>query len=305
MTFNFDKTMSLYIPRVDTRTLPRGNRHAEAEYEAMAADFIGKQFKYQRIGQVSRVDLLKKQTPQGCDFFIAFVHFSEWFDTPQAKVLQHEIHTAGLKAKLQFHEKWYWIVNENKTPLTATEASLHKTIYEQAKQVGLLNEAVDYLKSMKTIPKAIAEETLQRTAQAGFGITWGNMMNPPLLTRQQASAVAPHITWNTAENFLPLWTQDGPIHLPHIQEEERPISSPPTEAGELSLSPLPLIRSDAQYICDHENLRTPAPLVDLPPPLVHSESNICPQEVRLTPRDLFGANAPTQWSSYSSAADDN
>ena len=188
-TNDFDNTMSLYIPRVDTRSLPCGNRHAEAEYEAMAADFIGKQFKYQRIGQVSRVDLLKKQTPQGFDFFIAFVHFSEWFNTPQAKALQDDIHTDGAKTKFYFHEMWYWIVNENKTPLTATEASLHKTIYEQAKQIGMLNEAVDYLKSMKNVTSEVAQAALQRTAEVGFGATWTDIMaSPPPCS---ASLVAP------------------------------------------------------------------------------------------------------------------
>ena len=58
--YTMDMNMSLYIPRVDTRSLPRGNRHA-AEYETNAADFIGKQFKYQKIGEVDRVDLLRER----------------------------------------------------------------------------------------------------------------------------------------------------------------------------------------------------------------------------------------------------
>jgi hypothetical protein len=270
----------------------------------MAADFIGKQFKYQRIGQVSRVDLLKKQTPQGFDYFIAFVHFSEWFDTPQAKALQDEIHTDGAKAKLQFHERWYWIVNENKTPLTATEASLHKTIYEQAKQIGLLNEAVDYLKSMKSVTTAVAEAVLQRTAQVGFGNTWSEMMNPPTLTRQQ-TLVSPEVTWNTAENFPPLWSspdcplpsQEGPLHLP---------PTPELEEGEIPLSPPPLLRSIADGTVEPLSrtyasgspyctpARNPQPHDEAPPAPARTRSSM-PQGRRLTPRDLFGANAAPQW----------
>ena len=288
---SMNNTMSLYIPRVDTRSLPRGNRHAEAEYEAMAADFIGKQFKYQRIGQVSRVDLLKKQTPQGFDYFIAFVHFTEWFDTPQARALQQEIQTEGTKAKLQFHEKWYWIVNENKTPLSANEASLHKTIYEQAKQIGMLNEAVDYLKSMKNVASSVAEAALAETAQQGFGSTWNSMMSPPKLTRQQ-TIMAPQTAWNSPTDFPPLWAttqptfpaQDGPLHLP------------PGPPGRLE-------RSAAEYLPDFTlpvdpqfqtpQRHGPEPL-EGPPALIRSRSSV-PRTRNLTPRDLFGPSAAPQW----------
>lgn len=227
-SINFDQTMSLYIPRVDTRSLPRGNRFAEAEYEAMAADFIGKQFKYQRIGQVSRVDLLKKQTPQGFDYFIAFVHFTEWFDTPQARALQEEISTEGTKAKLQFHEKWYWIVNENKSPLSANEASLHKTIYEQAKQIGMLNEAVDYLKSLKGVSTSVAEAALAETAERGFGSTWVPVQGGPPLP-PPSPLPRPALQRSEAEYHLPDPTSsdNSRFQTPQRGETVTKPSSPP------------------------------------------------------------------------------
>lgn len=285
---NFDQTMSLYIPRVDTRSLPRGNRHAEAEYEAMAADFIGKQFKYQRIGQVSRVDLLKKQTPQGFDYFIAFVHFTKWFDTPQARALQEDIFTEGTKAKLQFHKQWYWIVNENKSPLSANEASLHKTIYEQAKQIGMLNEAVDYLKSMKSVPPSVAEAALAETAQRGFGSTQNAMMTPPpRLTRQQTT-MAPQTTWNSPTDFPPIWA-NGEAWVP-------------AQDGSLHLLPSPLQRSAAEQLPDitapaDPQFQTPPrnrpePL-ESPPALIRQRTvRFRDDEAKTTSRNLFGSSIP-------------
>lgn len=289
-SINFDQTMSLYIPRVDTRSLPRGNRYAEAEYEAMTADFICKQFKYQRIGQVSRVDLLKKQTPQGYDYFIAFVHFTEWFDTPQAHALQEDILTEGTKAKLQFHEQWYWIVNENKSPLSANEASLHKTIYEQAKKIGMLNEAVDYLKSMRSIDSSVAEVALAETAERGFGSTWNAnananaTMSPPKLA--QTANLRSLSPWNspTGDTRLPLWdawclAQDGPI-LPR---------GPPGP-------PSPLQRSAAEYLPVDPRFQTPErnqpeePL-ECPPTPICQRTVRFSDEAELTTRDLEMASS--------------
>ena len=271
-TYNMDMNMSLYIPRVDTRSLPRGNRHAP-EYETNAADFIGKQFKYQKIGDVERVDLLKKQTPQGFDYYIAFVHFSKWYDTSAAHDLQEQIRTDGTKAKLQFHEKWYWIVNENKTPLTKDEATLHKTIYEQAKQIGMLEQAVGYLRSMKNLPPHITEPSLAATAAYGFG----NVMAPPTLA-YQPSMVAPEMTW---QNY-PALSQQGPLHLPPSTVEDGEIPSPP-----------PLVRSQAQGWGDLTPEKTHAQSL-APPALTRTRSSM-PRSYNVTPQDLFGAKAPTSW----------
>jgi len=321
-TNDFDKTMSLYIPRVDTRSLPRGNCHEEAEYEAMVADFIGKQFKYQCIGQVNRVDLLKKQTPQGFDFFIAFVHFSEWFETPQAKALQDEIHTDGAKAKFYFHEMWYWIVNENKNPLTAIEASLHKTIYEQAKHIGMLNEAVDYLKSMKNVTSEVAQAALQRTAEVGFGANWIDIMaSPPPCS---ASLVAPEFTWNSVEDFPLLPYQCGSLQQPPTTENEvREIPPPPplmrsvADGGFRAIvspaqpppRPPPLARTQSTAtVSPAQPPPRPPPLARTqstatvspaqppprPPPLARTQSTATGY-IHLTPRDLFGPNAAYHW----------
>jgi hypothetical protein len=134
--------MSIYIPRVDTRCIPNLYRATTSEeYEDIIKEFIAEQFHQKHIGNVNRVDLLDKVTPQGYTYFIAFVHFETWYeDMTSAILLQRDIKDQDKKATLQINNKWYWIVNENKNPLTKTEAELHAIIHKQEQQIAELTK---------------------------------------------------------------------------------------------------------------------------------------------------------------------
>lgn len=128
--------MSLYIPRVDLRSfnnLP--SPVPEPQMEDGIKMFIAKQFRYQHIGEVERVDLVSKQTPEGYGFYIAFIHFSKWYDTSAAEQLKQQVLDPNQKAKLQWHEQWYWIVNENKKPLDAKTVEFHEMIRVQQREL--------------------------------------------------------------------------------------------------------------------------------------------------------------------------
>ena len=142
--------MSLYIPRVDTRSVPSRSGTSGASFEDVVKDFIAKQFHYQQIGQPSRVDLLEKKTPDGWTFYVAFVHFDRWYETHAAKELLAAINDPGKKAKLHFNERWYWIVNENKKPLTADVVDLHRVIREQQADI---DDLTSQLSKMTTGPQ--------------------------------------------------------------------------------------------------------------------------------------------------------
>jgi len=139
--------MSLYIPRVDTRSVPSSLGTSGASFVDNIKDFIAKQFHYQQIGHVSRVDLLEKKTHDGWTFYIAFVHFDVWYETPAATEMLAAINDPGKKAKLHFHERWYWIVNENKKPLTAEVVDLHRVIREQQADIDDLTVQLSKLTS--------------------------------------------------------------------------------------------------------------------------------------------------------------
>ena len=143
-TSAFNKKMPLYIPRVDTRSLPNEHAPGSSEYLNSAKEFISKQFSCQGIGEVDRVDLVSKKTPDGYTFYIAFVHFNEWFDTVEAHSLQETI-VSGEKAMVHFHKHWFWIVTENRNPRAAEEVDLREVVMTQQKEIDALTESLGEL----------------------------------------------------------------------------------------------------------------------------------------------------------------
>lgn len=193
MTSNnqFDNKMSLYIPRCDTRSLPRRVASmTQDEYEAAVADFIGKQFRFQKVGDVDRVDVVEKKTPDGYSFYIAFVHFNDWIDSERNHQLQAKIVSEKERAVLQFHEKWFWILNKNKKPLTATEADMAKKLGEQEKEVERLKEEIEYMRAIidpdEQVPDYMTLPEPLTIADLEDGEIGPMPTSPPPLLRQNA-----------------------------------------------------------------------------------------------------------------------
>lgn len=127
---NFEQNMSVYIPRCDTRSLPkRASHETDDAYESRVSAYIVSKFntKY-HYGDVTRVDIIAKLTPDNYTYYVAFLHIN-WIDSPASRVLQAEIFNPHLKAKLYYCDKWFWHLNRNTNPLSAVEAALHKRIY--------------------------------------------------------------------------------------------------------------------------------------------------------------------------------
>lgn len=147
---DFDTKLPIYIPRIDTRSLPRcplgENR------EKFIKGYIAHCFHTEQIGKVQRVDLLEKTTPDGWNFYVAFCHFEEWYDNDKAQALQHDIKKEGVKARFFFDtehhgDRSYWILNENKKPLSEEEARLNHIIYEQERAIGMLRDDFEKFKT--------------------------------------------------------------------------------------------------------------------------------------------------------------
>ena len=151
MSSKLNQKMSLYIPRVDTRSLPRVGGNNE-EYETAAKEFIAKQFARQLIGEVDRIDLVAKKTPDGYTFYIAFVHFKVWHNTHAAHTLQQTIREGTKKATVQYHKDWYWIVTENRKPRTESELSLQDVVRTQQEEIDRLTKALAEMTALHTAP---------------------------------------------------------------------------------------------------------------------------------------------------------
>jgi hypothetical protein len=91
--------MSLYIPVISNST----------------EEFIKLMFLRHKIGKVSRVDYVQNLEKHRKE---AFVHFEEWFVTPEAILMQTEIMDPNIKARFKYCESgkyWPLLVNKNAT----------------------------------------------------------------------------------------------------------------------------------------------------------------------------------------------
>lgn len=143
----FNSQLSLFIPRVDTRSLPKCKEdETDQDYETLVKSFIAEQFHNYNIGSVDRVDLITKMTPEGYPFYIAFIHFAEWYNNFQAKGLQKAVFNPNQKAKMYVSQRSYWIVCENKKPLTEKEVEMKEIIYKQEKELETLKKELEAMK---------------------------------------------------------------------------------------------------------------------------------------------------------------
>ena len=198
-SFNVDQSMSIYIPRCDTRSLPRRNRDmSDEQYEHAVKAFIANQFKYQNIGDVARVDLVPKQTADSYVYYIAFVHFAQWHNTEQAETLQADI-LSDKRAKLQFHERWFWICNKNQNPLSAEEVEQAKLEWQREQQWAMWMQQQQQMAmwqhqmAMMQYNQQWMQNGAAQLAANGFTSTPADFPPLPLpeLTRQQHTVMRP------------------------------------------------------------------------------------------------------------------
>lgn len=66
---------------------------------------------YQKdIGEVSKVDLVRRTNEKGESFNMAFVHFEYLFETISAKQFKEDVENPEVKAKLVYEYLWFWLV---------------------------------------------------------------------------------------------------------------------------------------------------------------------------------------------------
>ena len=96
----------------------------------MISNFIIKQFKFQHIGIVDRVDLIRKYNNYGLPYYAAFCHFDYWYHNDITIYIQ-KLLSENIQYNLFYEEKSYWIINNNTNPLSLEIVKLHNIIHEQ------------------------------------------------------------------------------------------------------------------------------------------------------------------------------
>ena len=90
--------LSLYLPIISAN---------------VSETYIIKMFDMQKIGKVKRVDFVKNKAKARCE---AFVHFSEWYTTPESILLHSDIINPITKTKFLYNNTakfWPLLINKN------------------------------------------------------------------------------------------------------------------------------------------------------------------------------------------------
>ena len=193
----FNNKLSVYIPRIT-------NEWAEETK-------IAGVFHTNELGLVERVDLVHKQTPEGTNYYEGFVHM-DWFDTQSTRNIQSRIMDPMRDARLVHEDPNYWLLLENKNPMTATEVRLEKRIVELEERSKYATQvALNHLNRM------MAVETQVNVLQHQFNNM--NYWNDPALHTWRASA--------SQNNFgiAPMWchpvNEATPTHTPSWYGDEQ------------------------------------------------------------------------------------
>jgi len=78
-------------------------------------DRIKHVFERDRLGNVNRVDFIKKNSNNG-GYYVAFVHFNYWYDNIAADNLKNKI-DSGEEGRVVYDDPYYWIIYKNINPV--------------------------------------------------------------------------------------------------------------------------------------------------------------------------------------------
>ena len=99
------------------------------------------------IGLVERVDLVMKIDNNSKPYYHAFIHFENWYDTPATRNLQEYINDSERQAYLIYDDPNYWVLLENKKPMSEIEVKMEKRIHEIEKKCNSLETKINEMKT--------------------------------------------------------------------------------------------------------------------------------------------------------------
>tara|TARA_B100000085_G_scaffold285467_1_gene321578 strand:+ start:121 stop:543 length:423 start_codon:yes stop_codon:yes gene_type:complete len=79
-------------------------------------EYISNIFKTLLIGEVNRVDLIRKEgvTPH----YMAFIHFNYWYDNTASNNLRRKI-IDEQSVRIVYDDPYYWVAYKNKNPISS------------------------------------------------------------------------------------------------------------------------------------------------------------------------------------------
>ena len=74
-------------------------------------------FKQLNLGEIDRIDLVKRKQDGGKETMRGFIHFKQWFDNEGAQSVLSKFEESDQTKqsfKVQYHDKWYWICTKSR-----------------------------------------------------------------------------------------------------------------------------------------------------------------------------------------------
>jgi len=137
---------SVFIPRVFTN---------------IGEERISSIFNHLSIGDVNRVDLIRKTGKNGDNYNMAFVHFNHLYDSPSAEAFKRDVEDTEKKAKIVYDDPWFWLV---------------LPFEEKEKPIQTLNNTLS-LNAQSFVPQHMPQGMWMMTAEAGWQWCWQPQMN--------------------------------------------------------------------------------------------------------------------------------
>lgn len=194
----FNNLLSVYIPRITP----------EWAQEAMIAEV----FRRNELGLVERVDLIYKQSDDGNFYYQAFVHM-EWTDTQCVRNIQERIMDPSRQARLVHDDPSYWLLLENKNPMTATEVRIEKCIVEldtrSAKQAQVALSQFNRILELETQTMMLRTMMLAQQTKMNY---WSDPALYGWTAPPGTSSTNTGTSTSTSNGIAPLWCH--PVNEP-------------------------------------------------------------------------------------------
>jgi hypothetical protein len=137
---------SVFIPRVFTN---------------IGEERISSIFNRLSIGDVNRVDLIRKTGKNGDNYNMAFVHFNYLYDSPSAEAFKRDVEDTEKKAKIVYDDPWFWLV---------------LPFEEKEKPIQTLDNTLSF-NAQSFVPQHMPQGMWMMTAEAGWQWCWQPQMN--------------------------------------------------------------------------------------------------------------------------------
>jgi hypothetical protein len=123
---------------IDLRTLPTNvpSLCIPRVFSNITEQRIRNIFDELKLGNIQRVDIIKKTTEKGEKFNRVFIHFNEWFSNTNADTARERL-INGKEIKIIYDDPWFWKISAyrepSKKPYQKTDTRHQQKLHRQPK----------------------------------------------------------------------------------------------------------------------------------------------------------------------------